>query len=53
MVQRCPCGAEVNLVVGGENIQLPGTLIFVQNLVYIKFTLVGLLEKGDGTDLTN
>ena len=21
MVQRCPCGAEVNLVVGGENIQ--------------------------------
>ena len=44
MVQRCPCGAEVNLVVGGENIQNAWFLSKI--CFYIKFTFVGLLGKG-------
>ena len=46
MVQRCPCGAEVNLVVGGENIQNAWYAAFCPEYVFISnLTFVGLLGK--------
>ena len=45
MVQRCPCGAEVNLVVGGENIQNAWYADFCPEIVFYQIYISRFVGK--------